>query len=391
MCGLFVLLDIAYAPIEASYAVHTSLVCGFVRGMWGCAIEPNLPLALAMGRPLGPMLTEMPSSVSREQPCAWPSRSSGGISPAARGLPQRYHWGMKSYVLFRMPDRTLVQAAPGDLIGRLRMSELCIPDERISEAHAMVSLRSGDLRLLGLRGAIALNGVRVEDPILEAGQVLELAAGLALEVVEVRLPSQVLALRGQGLSSVALSGVCSLYGNPPRLVRGHRVDAAGWFFNDGHTWFFTPRGTHEPRGPVTAGDEINVEGWRGELVWRTIAAGVDATRGVMSQPALRIEDYYDTVRIFVGAELKVQLHGLRAKLFSEVMEVGQPISWEAVAASLWNDSADRWTLRRRWDAVLARLRSSLADGGVRSDLLCSDGMGCIAVVIYPHDSLVKAD
>lgn len=44
-----------------------------------------------------------------------------------------------------------VDRAPGDLIGRLPGAALQIADPRVSEAHAMVSLRAGELVLLALR------------------------------------------------------------------------------------------------------------------------------------------------------------------------------------------------------------------------------------------------
>ncbi|MCO4746832.1 MAG: hypothetical protein KC912_18695 [Proteobacteria bacterium] len=161
---------------------------------------------------------------------------------------------MKPFALLRMPDGTLVQAGPGDLIGRLWTSAVCIADERISEAHAMISLRGGDLRLLCLRGAVAVavGGALTPDPILEPGLVIELAPGLALTIEDVRLPTSVLALRGDRLDTVSLSGVCSLYTEPPRLAPGHRPDAAGWFFDDGHAWFFTTPGASSPQADLTS-------------------------------------------------------------------------------------------------------------------------------------------
>ena len=63
----------------------------------------------------------------------------------------------------------------GDLIGRVWSAALPINDGRVSEAHAMISLREGELRLLGLRGAFALHGRPTSDLALEAGQRVQLA------------------------------------------------------------------------------------------------------------------------------------------------------------------------------------------------------------------------
>lgn len=46
----------------------------------------------------------------------------------------------------------------GDVVGRLWTAALQLDDGRVSEAHAMVSLREGQLQLLPLRGALAVGG-----------------------------------------------------------------------------------------------------------------------------------------------------------------------------------------------------------------------------------------
>ncbi|TNE86949.1 MAG: hypothetical protein EP330_20285 [Deltaproteobacteria bacterium] len=290
------------------------------------------------------------------------------------------------YVLLRLPDASLAQLRPGDLIGRQWTSAVALQDDRISEAHAMVSLRGGDLRLLCLRGAVAVGGSLVDDPVLEPGLRFELAPGVGFEVVEVRLPTEVIAIRGPGIGTRALTGVCSLrLGDRPRLVAGHRSQADAWFFDDGHAWFMRCGG--EVTGPLTPGDAITLGGWTGEVVLKALTGGPETVRQQAYVP-LRIESFYDTVRFFRDGVLLVQLHGLGAKLVSELMEFDQPVAWEVVAEQLWKDSRERWVLRRRWDTLLRRLRLALDEGGVRSDLVCADGTGCIALVPYPGDELV---
>jgi hypothetical protein len=290
------------------------------------------------------------------------------------------------FAMLRLPDGSLAQVHPGDLIGRLWKSAVAIADERVSEAHAMVSLRGGDLRLLCLRGGIAVQGALVEDPILEPGLQFELAPGLMFTVLEVRLPLRALAIQGQGLPPQALSGVCSLALTPsPRLQHGHRAGSEAWFFDDGHAWFM--RRGDELTGPLVVGQEIHLPGWRGEVVLHALTGGPETIRQDVYEP-LRVESFYDTVRFYRGGVLLTQLHGLGARLVSELIELEQPAAWEAVAEELWRDTRERWVLRRRWDTLLRRLRVSLDEAGVRSDLLCADGTGCIAIVPYPGDAFV---
>lgn len=299
--------------------------------------------------------------------------------------------GRRPFVQLRLPDGTVTQAGPGDLIGRQWNCAVCLPDQRVSEAHAMISLRGGDLRLLCLRGGLAINGERASDPILEVGQRIGLAPDLELEVLEVRLPAELLAIEGPDLTRHTLTGVVSLYTSPvPRISGGHRHDAAAWLFSDGMEWFVRRRGG-QVEGPLTEGSSLHIDGWTSQVVRRQASAvGAPTLREKPYEP-LRIESFYDTVRIFRDGELICQLHGLGARVMSELMELGQPVDWESVARQLWTDDAGRWTLRRRWDAMLCRLRGALAEANIRADLLCSDGTGCVALVPYPGDELIGDD
>lgn len=65
---------------------------------------------------------------------------------------------MQVFARFRLPDDRLVDAAPGDILGRLPTAAVRLNDPRISEAHALVSLRGRTLRLLALRGRFAVAG-----------------------------------------------------------------------------------------------------------------------------------------------------------------------------------------------------------------------------------------
>lgn len=91
-----------------------------------------------------------------------------------------------------------VDLGPGDLIGRLPGAALQIADPRVSEAHAMVSLRGGELVLLALRRRFTLGGEPRTQVVREPGLELDLAEGVSLHCSEVTLPEAVLALRAPG-------------------------------------------------------------------------------------------------------------------------------------------------------------------------------------------------
>ncbi len=298
---------------------------------------------------------------------------------------------MCAWVNLRLPNGEESLLRPGDLIGRHWRCTLQIADERVSEAHAMVSIRGGSLRLLGLRGGLAVNGVVVSDPILEPGLVVELAPGLPLQVREVHLPRHSLALEGPDLGPTALSGTMSLHtSGRPRLTQGYTPDADAWLWSDGNGWYCTVGG--HTRGPLKPGDDLEVDGWTGRLVEKSLQGGPATVTGFqVSHQPLTVEAWPDIVRIFRGPELLVHVGGMKARLIAELAAVGAPVDWAAVAAALWDDTDDRWALRKRWDTTLRRLRRQLTDAGIRSDFIASDGSGLFSLVMGPDDTVALRD
>ncbi len=136
---------------------------------------------------------------------------------------------MQAYAEVRLGDGSLRTLGHGDFIGRLWTAALVIDDPRISEAHALVSLRGAALRLLALRGRFLVDGASSTDVRLHAGLLVTLAEGVVLEVVRVFIPRTVLALQGPGMPAQLLQGVVSIVAEPaPMLVNGLRADARHW-------------------------------------------------------------------------------------------------------------------------------------------------------------------
>lgn len=91
-------------------------------------------------------------------------------------------------VRFELPGGDVVAAGPGGMVGRLEGAAVYLDHERVSEAHAYVSLRAGRLMLIRLRGAVEVDEKPREEVALEPGQVIRLAVGIELRVVDVQLP-----------------------------------------------------------------------------------------------------------------------------------------------------------------------------------------------------------
>lgn len=295
---------------------------------------------------------------------------------------------MLAQVVFQTEDGAQHTLLHGDLIGRLWTARLQLPDPRISEAHAMVSLRGGQLKLLSLRGLFAVDGKPRKHLVLAAGQRIAFASNLEVTVLEVMLPDAVIGLVGDDLPCQPLPGSCylTLRPNPALLPRpqGRHV-AAFWSTGDG----WQVQRTGHPPEPLDEGWSMGVGKHHFTAVSIPLTyAGQKKTHmvGAVGAP-LRLELHYDTAHIHRDGAPTLTLHGQPARILSELAEVGTGVGWEALAHMLWKDEVFRDRLRRRFDTVLTRLRSKLRTNGVRTDLLKFDGIGNLALVLQPGDSV----
>ena len=294
---------------------------------------------------------------------------------------------MRAIASFSVGGDGPFELGPGDLIGRMPTAALFIDDPRVSEAHAMVSLRRGELYLLSLRRMVGHHGRPVSEVQLEPGVEIELAHGLVLRVDDVARPAQVPALESEGLGTRPLGPVASIVRGPPLRVASRFVPGAA-----AHVWSVGGDGwrlrvADSPAQLLRPGEAFTVDGTRFQL--STIAldgAGQASTQGAggVGEP-LHIVAHYDTVRFQRPARPPITVGGVGARLISELVALAGPVSWELVARELWSDAVEAGELRRRWDVTLCRLRNRLRDEGLRTDLLRSDGGGQVQLVLYEGD------
>lgn len=278
----------------------------------------------------------------------------------------------------------------GDIIGRVWSAALHVDDGRVSEAHAMVSLREGELHLIMLRGALAVGGRPLSKVALTPGVVVHLARDLPLEVVEVSLPASVLAIEGPGLTRQALPGVCSIVVEPgaARLMSGWRDDAAVQLWTTGDGW--RARGADGAVRDLGAGDVLTAGPHTLRLVAMTLmSAGLPATRraGELDAPITVIAQF-DNVHLQRAGAPTLVLPGKQGQLVSELVACGGPMGWAALAAELWPDATDDLTRRMRLDALLSKLRRRLRGASVREDLVGTDGAGQVGLLLHAHDTLI---
>lgn len=293
---------------------------------------------------------------------------------------------MRAYARLRAPSGSTFDLVPGDLIGRLRNAAMQLDDARVSEAHALLSLRERELRLIALRGGMAVDGRPVNEVVLRSGLEITLARGLTVVVEAVDLPPFVLGIEGPGLVRQVLPPVASIVIDPrPRLIAGYIDGAAAALWCTGASWRLRPRG--DTAIDLAPDQSFAVDGMTLTAVAIPLdAAGREPTRaGGGIEAPLRIEANFDTVHLHRKGAVATVLGGNHARLVSELVALGGPIHWRGLAELVWPDDPDPHTMRSRFDVTLSRLRRKLERARIRTDLVSSDGSGQIGLLLYPDD------
>lgn len=312
-------------------------------------------------------------------------RGLGVCAPGQLGTRSATFQRVQASVSFRLPSGSVVELLPGDLIGRTTAAALSIDEPQVSEAHALVSLRGGELQLLSLRRMVAVDGKGVSSVVLRRGLVVTLADGIDLTVEAVHLPGSLTALEAPGLGRRLLGNVASLSGNPLTISGRYEPGA------DVHLWatdgeWRLKRAGEDPH-PIGVGDSFTLHGQSIAIVAVPLTtASQTPTRvegGVLAP--LKIVAQFDTVQIHREGRPPLVLNGRGARIVSELVCLGGPTSWSVLASEVWPDHPDPDVLRHRLDVNLARLRSRLRQAGVRADLVHTDGAGQIQLLLTPGD------
>ncbi len=295
--------------------------------------------------------------------------------------------GTRACVRFRMPNGDTHELEPGDIIGRLWTSALYLDNPRVSEAHAMISLRDQTLKLLALRGRFAVGNVITSEVILQPGLAVQIVHDLTLLVEAVQLPCEVLAIEGDGLPRHFLSGVSSLRIQPrPELLSGDIKDADACIWGSGIGWSLRIGPTASPRH-LLAGDTFIVQGRTFQAVAVTLeSAGKNATqmKGSLQSP-LHIAARYDVAHIYSENIGTIAINGISARIISELVAFGRPVDWEVLANEIWPDACEKDQLRSKFDVSLARLRKRLREARIRPDLVRANGTGQFELFLHERD------
>lgn len=260
-------------------------------------------------------------------------------------------------------------AHPGDLIGRLASAAICIQDPRVSEAHALLSLRGG-LVLLALRGLVEVDRQRIADVRLKAGQRIRLAEGLEIAVLEVTLPPTVLTVEGPGLPPTRLPGTVACFVAPLAIRFEWVPDALASVWASGGEWFIRV-GAGAPV-PLRPGDRVETEGGALRFAEATLKAAATPPTDARARlyPSLRVEVDYESTRVSAEGGRVAVLTGAAGGLMYQLSRYEAAVHWKELASALWPDTADD-ELKQRWsfDKAKETLVDALVRVGLRPDLV----------------------
>lgn len=296
---------------------------------------------------------------------------------------------MHASVCLRLPDGSQVELLPGDLIGRTAAAALRLDDPRVSEAHAMLSLRGGELRLLALRRMVALDGKPIAELVLQRGQRVQLARDLELVVEHISLPGAVPALQIEGLGERLLGSVASIRvaADGPSVSSRYEPEAHAHLWSSDEQWRLrTEDGVDRT---LAVGESFCVRGCSvrlTEVALHSASHTPTELEGGVRHP-LRLVAQFDSVALHVDGRPPLVFGGRGARILCELARFEVPVPWELLAREIWPQEAEAGVLRHRLDVNLARLRSRLRGAGIRADLVQNDGSGSIGLVLYEGDQV----
>lgn len=302
---------------------------------------------------------------------------------------------MDAVTRIRLPHGEVHELGPGDIIGRAWSATLQLHDPWVSEAHCMVSLREGLLKLLGLRGKLWLGDAAHNELALSPGMRVRLSSETELFVLDVRLPDRFNALEIPGVGRVPLVGPLSIVLNATALGRaavttGLRPDADLVAWTDGDAWFWRSKGGQAL--PLVPGETIALPDRVARVISASVyEAGLDPTDAGAARahldPPLHVVARFDCVHIHRDDQQPLVIDGMAGRILSDLAIAGVPVPWTALARELWPLIEDLATLRRNWDSAMARLRRKLRAGRLRADLVRADHAGNIELVLMRRDTV----
>lgn len=296
-----------------------------------------------------------------------------------------------SVLMTHQPSGQRVLLGPGDFIGRSEMAALCLDDPRISEAHAMISLRDGALKLIALRGRFRHKGKVLSEVELVAGLEVELAGHVTLRCEHVEMPESMLGLLIGEELEVMLTTTLTLYTEDfPTLRRGYDPMGAAVFWSTGSQWRASLGSA--PPIPLTLGDRLELDGTTIEVIAIELERAARAhTRKTIRSP-WTFTCHEAHVDIAPEGQSLIRITGIPGKILLHLLRRGGSASCTQIIGDVWpEDASEPQALRRRFDAGLKRLRDHIACLLPQGEhLVALDGTGVIALTLAAQDRVESA-
>ncbi|MBX2801857.1 MAG: hypothetical protein KTR31_29530 [Myxococcales bacterium] len=272
-------------------------------------------------------------------------------------------------VVFVLPDERRVRMLPGDVLGRGRRSDVVVQDPRVSEAHAMVSLRRGGLWWLPLRPGV--HGQVGPDVLLAPGASVTVLDELQLRVESLTLPATVDVLQvDHGAPIVLDHPEWHIAASGDARPGPHREAVAVLWRTDGRWWC---RGGEGPARQLAAGVGMVVGGRQLHLGAVPSDSQGSFTADNQPVPPVRIRSWEGFSEVGLGSLAPVRLTGNPHRVFrllARLVPDGGTVHWQEVASRLWPHSD--WS--SNWYTNLPRIREQLRKKGLPGWLLvCENG------------------
>lgn len=299
---------------------------------------------------------------------------------------------MRAFALCQLTgEDDLFELEPGDIIGRMELAALSIEDARISEAHAMISLREGELRLLALRGRFRVKQEVCSQIALTDGLEIELAQDIYLKVLEVYLPDHILGLEIPGFTQMALPQTMTLFAQNPPVIRSgydNSGDAIFWSLDGSHRVTLL----HEQRTmQLKAQDHIKIKDLEVEIISIPVNSASRPKTVPFHAAPQQLEILETGVRIVQDDTNSALITGLPGKILATLLLYGPTMTWEQIVEHVWpGDRSLELALRRRFDCSLSRLRSRLQRLGLPAQMVRMSGTGLVTLELTEQLKLVTS-
>jgi len=308
----------------------------------------------------------------------------------------------RPYVDLRLPDGRCLRAHPGAIIGRLSSAQVRIDHSQLSEVHALLSLRGGELWMIAMRmkiGHHTQNGIKRSHrlkllPDMKIELIDDFIGSYIVEIIDIRLPDFVYQLRIERKDQLSINrDLGELLSNEyysiidadaPRLVSGWKPDGLWQFAINGTGWTVHVAGLDAQ--DLSAAFSSEVRGWRLSVQKKPVShSGSSNTRVSFS-----IKQLEDGISVRVSGIERTKLTGNQGRLVGLLLDARRseeeqqgdafdpikpiPLDKEVIKQRLWPEQADGsgeeyLKATNSLDQLVHRLHKKLTDCRIDRELI----------------------